>query len=69
MSSFSSRKSAKKALVIITTRFCPSVLMTATTTGSLIPLSENALLRVFRVARKEKSALVLVTNLTSISRF
>ena len=69
MSSFSSRKSAEKALVVVITRFCPSVLVTAATTGSLIPLSENALLRAFRVARGEKSVLVLVTVLTSISRF
>jgi hypothetical protein len=69
MSCFSSRKFAEKALVVVTTRFCPSVLETAATTGSLIPLSENALLRAFLVARGEKSALVLVIDLTSISRF
>ena len=69
MSSLSSRKSAEKALVVVTTKFCPNVLETAATTGSLIPLSENALLRAFRVARGEKSVLVLVTDLTSISRF
>ena len=69
MSCFSSRKFAEKALVVMTTRFCPSVLETAATTGSLIPLSENALLRAFIVARGEKSALVLVIDLTSISRF
>jgi hypothetical protein len=37
--------------------------------GSLIPLSENALLRAFLVARGEKSELVLVTDLMRISRF
>lgn len=37
------------------TRFCPRVLETAATTGSLIPLSENALLRASLVARGEKA--------------
>ena len=69
MSCFSSRKSAEKALVVVTTRFCPSVLETAATTGSLIPLSENTLLSAFLVAKGEKSVLVLVTDLTSISQF
>jgi hypothetical protein len=69
MSSFSSRKPAEKALVVVITRFCPRVFETAATTGSLIPLSEKALLRAFLVARGEKSALVVVTDLTSISRF
>lgn len=69
MSCFSNRKSAVKALVVVTTRFCPRVLETVAMTGSLIPLSENALLRAFLVARGEKSELVLVTDLIRISRF
>ena len=69
MSCFSNRKSVEKALVVVTTRFCPSVLETAVTTSSLIPLSENTLLSAFLVAKGEKSVLVLVTDLTSISQF
>jgi hypothetical protein len=57
MSCFSNRKSAVKALVVVTTRFCPRVLETVAMTGSLIPLSENALLRASLVARGEKSVL------------
>jgi hypothetical protein len=65
---FSKRKSAEKALVVVTTRFWPSDLDTVATTGPLIPFSENALLKAFLVARDEKSVLVLETDLTSISR-
>ena len=44
-------------------------LVTNATTGPLIPLSVNALLKAFLVARGEKLALVLLGDLTRISLF
>ena len=53
---FSSRKSAEKELVVVTTIFWPRDLDTVATTGSLTPLSRKALLKAFLKARGEKSA-------------
>lgn len=66
---FSSRKLAEKELVVVITRFWERVFVIDATTGSLIPLSENALLKAFRVASGEKLVFVLAGDLIRMSRF
>jgi hypothetical protein len=55
--------------VVVTIMFCLRDFVTEATTGSLIPLSENALLNAFLSASGEKSVLVPVGDLTRMRRF
>jgi len=66
---FSSRKSAEKALVVVTTIFWLSDLLTEATTGPSIPLSANALLNALRIANGLKWVWLPVADLTRIRRF
>ena len=63
----SRRKLAENALVVVTTRFWPRDFVTKATTGPLIPLSRNALLKAFRRARGEKLRGVVLTRISLLS--
>jgi len=67
-SSFSARKAVEKALVVVITRFSPSVSLIIFTTGPLTPASSKALLIEFRSLKAEKlasSALIKIKRLVA----